>query len=105
MSLLEKENQSESILEGFKHYVYFFQILEFRSKTTLGQPLEYLSVDQVRIRLVSSGLQRGNFLDRNFSELPLLYETKHETFEDNNKKKVVVVVVVSVGRLGETWVG
>lgn len=51
-----------------------------------------------------------NFLDRNFSELPLLYETKHETFEDNNKKKVVVVVVVrsvvvSVGRLGETWVG
>ena len=48
----------------------------------------------------------GNFLDRNFSELPLLYETKHETFEDNKKKKVVVVVVVSgVGRLGETWVG
>ena len=39
-----------------------------------------------------------------------MYETKHETFEDNNKKKVVVVVVVrsvvvSVGRLGETWVG
>lgn len=52
----------------------------------------------------------GNFLDRNFSELPLLYETKHETFEDKKKKKVVVVVVVSgvvssVGRLGETWVG
>nr|DAO83445.1 MAG TPA: hypothetical protein [Caudoviricetes sp.] len=23
MSLLEKENQSESILEGFKHYAYF----------------------------------------------------------------------------------
>ena len=59
----------------------------------------------------------GNFPDRNFSKLPLLYETKHETFENNKKKVVVVVVVVvvvsgvvssvvsSVGRLGETWVG
>ena len=52
-----------------------------------------------------------NFLDRNFSKLPLLYETKHETFENKKKKKVVVVVVsgvvvvVSVGRLGEIWVG
>mgnify|MGYP002886285694 CR=1 FL=1 len=55
------------------------------------------------------GNKVGNLLERNFSKLPLLYETKHETFE-NNKKKVVVVVVVSgvvssVGRLGETWVG
>nr|DAX86611.1 MAG TPA: hypothetical protein [Caudoviricetes sp.] len=55
-------------------------------------------------------LEDVNFLGRIFSKLPLLYETKHETFEDKNKKKVVVVVVVSgvvssVGRLGETWVG
>lgn len=95
-----------------------FQILEFRPKTTLGSSLEQLSVDQdglvwlvVDYRAVSIAsdlrqLEDMNFLDRNFSKLPLLYETKHETFEDKKKKKVVVVVVVSsVGRLGETWVG
>lgn len=99
-----------------------FQILEFRPKTTLGQSLEQFSIDQdglvwlvvvYRVELAMSDLRQledMNFLDRNFSKLPLLYETKHETFEDKKKKKVVVVVVVSgvvssVGRLGETWVG
>ena len=86
-----------------------FQILEFRPKTTLGQSLEQLSVDQDRLVWLVVFYRAMNFLDRNFSKLPLLYETKHETFEDK-KKKVVVVVVVSgvvssVGRLGETWVG
>ena len=83
-----------------------FQILEIRLKTTLGQSLEQLSIDQDSLVWLIVVYQVGNFLDRNFSKLPLLYETKHETFEDKNKKKVVVVVVVSgVGRLGETWVG
>lgn len=70
-----------------------FQILEFRSKTTLGQSLEQLSVDQdglvwlvvdYRVGPVVSDLRQledMNFLDRNFSKLPLLYKTKHETFE------------------------
>lgn len=77
MSLLEKENQSQSILEGFKHYVYF-QILELRLKFTLGQSIEQLSVDQdglgelVWLVVVC---RVGIFLDRNFSKLPLLYET------------------------------
>lgn len=87
-----------------------FQILEFRSKTTLGQSLEQLSVDQDGLVWLVVVISVGNFLERNFSKLPLLYETKHEIFEDKKKKKVVVVVVVSgvvssVGRLGETWVG
>lgn len=86
-----------------------FQILEFRSKTTLGQSLEQLGVDQDGLVQLVVVYRVMNFLERIFSKLPLLYETKHETFE-NNKKKVVVVVVVSgvvssVGRLGETWVG
>lgn len=87
-----------------------FQILEFRPKTTLGQSLEQLSVDQDGLGELVVVYRVGYFPDRNFSKLPLLHETKHETFEDKKKKKVVVVVVVSgvvssVGRLGETWVG
>lgn len=52
-----------------------FQILEFRPRTTLGQSLEQLSIDQDGLVWLVVVYRVGNFLDRNFSKLPLLYET------------------------------
>ena len=43
-------------------------------------------------------LEYMNFLERNFSKLPLLYETI------NTFRVVIFVLIIISGLLGETWV-
>ena len=46
----------------------------------------------------SRQLEDMNFLDRNFSKLPLLYETI------NTFRVIIFVLIIISGLLGETWV-